>query len=75
MQYVVDNGGLTEEWGFGYQSFYGKEIACDMTGKRPVATIEGFTNVKSNDYLSLMNAVAFEGPGKYVFTFLIIHVC
>jgi cathepsin L len=57
MNYTVNAGGLVEEYGYSYTSYYGVESACDLTHKLQVATIEGYHTNKMNDQLELMNAI------------------
>lgn len=68
--------GMLEEWSFGYQSYNGNYVNCSIMGthskilrgsnstyiKGAVASIEGFSNLPSNHYVSLLLAVATVGP-------------
>ena len=72
----VASAGIQEEWQMGYASFSGiSEKNCTLqnnaalrgsTGRpligQPVATIEGYSVVPSNDYKATMNALAKTGP-------------
>jgi len=74
----VASAGIQEEWQMGYASFSGvSEQNCTLknntspalrgyTGRpligRPVATIDGYSILPSNDYKATMNALAKTGP-------------
>jgi cathepsin L len=54
---------LLEEFQYSYSSFYGVESSCSIPSAGiPKAQITGYVKLPSNDYESLMNAVAKIGP-------------
>jgi len=58
-------GGLSTEWTYPYRSYFGDDFDnCGFNASRtkPVATVKDYVNLPSNDYLSLMEALAFKGP-------------
>ena len=61
--YVANSEGLLEEFQYSYSSFYGVESSCSIPSAGiPKAQITGYVKLPSNDYESLMNAVAKIGP-------------
>jgi cathepsin L len=54
-------GGLYSEYQYAYNSYYGQDYDC-KTLSDPVAGINGYTTLASNNYTQLMNAVAQVGP-------------
>ncbi len=61
--YVASSEGLLEEFQYSYSSFYGVESSCSIPPAGvPKAHIDGYVKLPSNDYTSLMNAVAKIGP-------------
>jgi len=70
--------GMVEEWTFGYQSGHGEQVNCTIMDddgskhlrgneqstkiKGSVASVVGFSNLPTNDYDSLLTAVATMGP-------------
>lgn len=61
--YVAGSEGLLEEFQYSYSSFYGVESSCSIPPAGvPKAHIDGYVKLPSNDYSSLMNAVAKIGP-------------
>jgi cathepsin L len=61
--YVANSEGLLEEFQYSYSSFYGVESSCSIPPAGvPKAHIDGYVKLPSNDYTSLMNAVAKIGP-------------
>ncbi len=61
-EYVTGSKGLWQEYQYGYTSYYGVDSACITPVNKPVATINGYVQLPTNDYKSLMNAVAKIGP-------------
>jgi len=57
-------GGLATEFTYGYTSYFGVDGECDAkrAGYHLTATVSGYMKPKSNDYTSLMSAVAKAGP-------------
>lgn len=70
----VAKHGIVQEWNFGYDSFHGQAVNCSLTPgpsslrgadsmfADSVASIAGYASLESNDYTTLMNAVAKLGP-------------
>lgn len=55
--------GILEEYQIGYTAYYGQESACGVTNSsEPVATIDGYVVLPTNNYEAMMNAVAQVGP-------------
>jgi cathepsin L len=61
MEYIKSVG-LTQEWNYPYTSYFGDSGVCNTQAIKPVVNITGYVNVDSNDYDSLMDAVATQGP-------------
>ena len=63
-QYLVENGGMTQEWMYGYQSYFGVTPPCayNATQTVPVVKIAGYTMTPRNDVFAVMDAVATVGP-------------
>jgi len=60
-EYAAQSEGLLQEFQYPYNSYYGDDEAC-QTYADPVAFIEGYTKLATNNYTALMNAVATIGP-------------
>lgn len=60
--YVANSAGLLEEYQYSYQSYYGKNYACESPAANPVATIGGYVKLPENNYAFLMTAIARVGP-------------
>jgi cathepsin L len=61
-EYVV-GAGIMQEYQIGYTSYYGVESPCAVTESMyPVGTIDGYVKLPSNNYTTLMNALATVGP-------------
>lgn len=55
--------GMLEEYQIGYSAYYGQESACGVTNSStPVAAIDGYVVLPSNNYEAMMNAIAQVGP-------------
>eukprot|EP00401_Gymnodinium_catenatum_P018179 CAMPEP_0117485374 /NCGR_PEP_ID=MMETSP0784-20121206/14936_1 /TAXON_ID=39447 /ORGANISM="" /LENGTH=283 /DNA_ID=CAMNT_0005279967 /DNA_START=241 /DNA_END=1089 /DNA_ORIENTATION=- len=62
-EYVTSSGGLLQEYQYSYTSYYGENFECSMPrSESPVATIDGYVKLPTNNYTALMNAVATVGP-------------
>eukprot|EP00388_Colpodella_angusta_P026791 GDKK01007052.1.p1 GENE.GDKK01007052.1~~GDKK01007052.1.p1 ORF type:complete len:205 (-),score=35.36 GDKK01007052.1:172-786(-) len=62
-EYVINNGGITETWQWGYASFNGTTGACQAPAYATnVASFGSYVTVTSNDRDSVMTAVAQAGP-------------
>jgi len=61
--YVTGSSGLVQEFQYPYTSYYGQDFDCTMPpSESPVATIDGYVKLPTNNYTALMNAVATVGP-------------
>jgi cathepsin L len=62
--YVVGAGGITEEWMYSYQSYFGVTPGCAFNASKtvPVASITGYVSVPRNDAGAVMDALAHHGP-------------
>jgi cathepsin L len=60
-EWVRDNG-LYTEWEYPYESFTGTVPSCDNGTIYPLAAIKNFTLLPSNDYESVIRALAMKGP-------------
>jgi len=60
--YVTSSKGLYQEYQYSYASYYGKNYECTLPTGNPVATIDGYVQLPTNNYTALMNAVAQVGP-------------
>jgi cathepsin L len=59
----VAGAGITEEYQIGYNAYYGVESSCGMNNNTtPVASIDGYVVLPTNDYTAMMNAIATVGP-------------
>lgn len=54
--------GIYQQYQYGYASYYGTDYPCALPNERAVADIDGYVRLPTNDYASLMNAVATIGP-------------
>lgn len=56
--------GITEEWMYGYQSYFGDVPQCafDPARTKPIAKPTGVSVVKSNDAAAMMDALVTAGP-------------
>eukprot|EP01038_Epipyxis_sp_PR26KG_P017333 gene17333-23928_t len=61
--YVTNSAGMYQEYQYGYTSYNGTNFACALpTVGSPVATINGFVALPTNNYTALLNAIAKLGP-------------
>jgi cathepsin L len=61
--YVTDSDGMYQEFQYPYLSYSGTNYDCSTpVVSAPKATIDGYVQLPSNDYASLMNAIATVGP-------------
>jgi len=62
--YVTNSKGLFQEFQYPYTSYYGVDYACAVPSDygNPVAHINGYHKLQTNNYTALMNAVATVGP-------------
>eukprot|EP00730_Choanoeca_flexa_P006654 TRINITY_DN12195_c0_g1_i2.p1 TRINITY_DN12195_c0_g1~~TRINITY_DN12195_c0_g1_i2.p1 ORF type:complete len:365 (+),score=93.22 TRINITY_DN12195_c0_g1_i2:13-1107(+) len=56
------NGGMQTEWTYPYTSWGGVNSKCKFQQSRSVVNVTGFTQIPSNQYEPLMEAVANVGP-------------
>jgi len=63
-QTVINNGGIASEWTMPYLSYFGEDFQCQYNSTRtpPVAFLKNYTKLPTNDYTSLIEAVANIGP-------------
>jgi len=54
---MVKNGGLESEWTYPYQSYQGSDFSCRMNAGRAVVRVTGYTQIPSNQYEPLMDAL------------------
>jgi len=62
---IIKQGGLSSEWTYPYQSYWGKNFAtCGFNNTRtPVyAKLKSYVNLPVNKYEPILEAVAHEGP-------------
>eukprot|EP00760_Papus_ankaliazontas_P003836 PhM_4_TR11656/c5_g2_i10/m.16424 len=62
---IIKNGGIASYSSYPYSSYFGTDAACKFADNKtvdPVVKLSGYKRVKSNDYDSLMDAVANVGP-------------
>ena len=60
--YVTAQGGILEEFQWGYNMYYGGVSNCSLPSGPFKASINGFVTLMQNDYASLVNALAEVGP-------------
>jgi cathepsin L len=62
-EYLVQTG-LASEWKYPYLSWYGNNSQCRYTADKvgSVAYLADYVTLPTNDYFSVLNAVAFIGP-------------
>jgi len=60
--YVSNSAGLYQEYQYPYQSYFAKDYDCTIPSGTPVAAINGYVQLPSNNYTALMNAIAHVGP-------------
>jgi cathepsin L len=61
---MIKMGGLSSEWTYPYISYPGTDYGCSTTGTKfnPVAVVTDYHVLESNDYNSVLSAVAQIGP-------------
>jgi len=62
IDYVVQNGGIAQEWSQPYLSYWGKSPACPAKINATVAQVTGYTSVTHNDGVAMHEALALQGP-------------
>lgn len=61
-EYAASSKGFFQEFQYPYSSYYGENAACTIPASQPVAALDGYVQLPSNNYTALMNAVAKVGP-------------
>jgi len=63
-QQILKQGGLSTEWTYPYQSFYGAAFTCRYSASNtpPFATLKGFVKLPSNELDPVLNHLATVGP-------------
>jgi len=61
---IIELGGLSTEWQYPYVSYWGTDKTCYFNASvtKPVAVVKNYTVLPSNDYLSVITALANVGP-------------
>jgi cathepsin L len=61
---IIKMGGLSSEWTYPYISYPGTNYQCSSSSPKfnPVAQLTDYAVLESNDYDSVMNAIALIGP-------------
>lgn len=62
--YLRSAGGQTQEWNYGYSSFFGKTGECSMNTSTmpPVVQVDGYTQVERNNADATLAALVQKGP-------------
>jgi len=60
--YVTKQGGILEDYQYGYSTYYGGATNCSLPTGPFKASIDGYVTLMQNDYASLVNALAEVGP-------------
>lgn len=62
-EYVSSSEGILQEYQYPYTSYYADEYKCVVSDLAvPVATINGYVQLPTNNYTALLNAIAHVGP-------------
>eukprot|EP01111_Echinosteliopsis_oligospora_P002707 TRINITY_DN1412_c0_g1_i1.p1 TRINITY_DN1412_c0_g1~~TRINITY_DN1412_c0_g1_i1.p1 ORF type:complete len:376 (-),score=95.92 TRINITY_DN1412_c0_g1_i1:35-1141(-) len=61
---LIAMGGLASEWQYPYVSYFGTDYQChfNATVTKPVAVLKDYVVLDSNNYTSVLNALATIGP-------------
>lgn len=59
---LMQMGGLSTEWTYPYNSYFGDNFQCNNSRVAPVATLSNYSVLPSNVYEPLLNHVATVGP-------------
>jgi len=60
---INKQGGLSSEWTYPYNSYFGDDYECDFSSQTPVvAMLESYNDLPSNEYDPVMMALAYMGP-------------
>jgi len=66
MAQIIMSGGLTTEWLYPYQSYFGAAFQCQLNSTKnsrpPFAKLKGYVKIPPNKYEPLMTTVAEKGP-------------
>jgi len=61
--HLANGGGqMSQEYMYGYRSYFGDDFACEIDEIPPTITVGGLTMLQGNNYTEMMNAVAQVGP-------------
>jgi len=59
---IISMGGLSSEWTYSYNSYFGDNFECNMTRYRAVAKLGGYTNLPTNDAKPILKHLTTTGP-------------
>jgi cathepsin L len=64
MARIIQMGGLSSEWTYSYQSYWGKNFQCQFNTSQtaPIAKLSAYVDCPSNEYSPIIAAVAHAGP-------------
>lgn len=55
MQRIIEMGGLSSEWTYSYNSYYGAAFNCKFSNNTPpAAKLQSYVKIPSNTYAPLM---------------------
>lgn len=61
--HLANGGGkMSQEYMYGYRSYFGEDFACETEDIPATLTVGGLTMLQGNNYTEMMNAVAQVGP-------------
>jgi cathepsin L len=61
--HLANGGGkMSQEYMYGYRSYFGEDFACQVDDIPATLTVGGLTMLQGNNYTEMMNAVAQVGP-------------
>lgn len=61
-QYIIENGGQTQEWEYPYTAYWGTTGSCNKGSSTAITKFSGFKTVASNDQDAVMDALINAGP-------------
>lgn len=59
---IIKMGGLSSEWTYPYDSYFGQDFTCNQTRFKPIAKISDYVNLPLNDYDSMVHHITEHGP-------------
>lgn len=63
MQQIMRMGGLSSEWTYSYQSYWGANQTCKFSKQTPpAAKIKNYVRLPANEFTPLLQAIATVGP-------------